>query len=62
MTVLELKTQIQQELEKVPESVLQGLLDYLKQAQHQSPEQTRRDLNFRRILSEDRELLNRLAK
>jgi mRNA-degrading endonuclease RelE of RelBE toxin-antitoxin system len=62
MTTLELKTQIQKELDKVPESILQNVLDYLKQVQQQSPEQIRRDINFRRILSEDKELLNRLAK
>jgi hypothetical protein len=62
MTTLELKIQIQKELDKVPENVLQSVLDYLKQTQQQSPEQVRRDINFRRILSEDRELLNRLAK
>ncbi len=62
MTAIELKTQIQHELENVPETVLQTILDFVKQAQHQSPEKTRRDANFRRILSEDRELLNRLAK
>jgi mRNA-degrading endonuclease RelE of RelBE toxin-antitoxin system len=62
MTTLELKTQIQKELEKVPENVLQNVLDYLKQIQQKSPEQIRRDDNFKRILSEDKELLKRLAK
>jgi mRNA-degrading endonuclease RelE of RelBE toxin-antitoxin system len=62
MTTLELKTQIQKELDKVPESILQSVLDYLKQIQQQSPEQIRRDINFRKILSEDKELLQRLAK
>jgi len=62
MTTLELKTQIQHELENVPEAVLQSVLDFVKQVQHQSPEQTRRDVNFRKILSEDKGLLNRLAK
>jgi hypothetical protein len=62
MTTLELKTQIQHELERVPENVLQNVLDYLKQIQQKSPEQIRRDTNFKRILSEDKELLKRLAK
>ncbi len=62
MTTLELKTQIQHELEKVPEIVLQNVLNYLKQVQQQSPDQIRRDANFRKILSEDKELLKRLAK
>lgn len=62
MTTLELKTQIQKELDKVPEKVLQNVLDFLKQIQQQSPEQIRRDMNFKRILSEDKELLKRLAK
>jgi mRNA-degrading endonuclease RelE of RelBE toxin-antitoxin system len=62
MTTLELKTQIQKELDKAPESILQNVLDYLKQSQQQSSEQNRRDINFRKILSEDKELLKRLAK
>ncbi len=62
MTTLELKTQIQKELDKAPENILQNVLDYLKQSQQQSPEKIRRDINFKRILSEDKELLKRLAK
>jgi hypothetical protein len=62
MTTLELKTRIQQNLEKVSDDVLQDVLDLLEKSQDQSSEQIRRDANFRRILSEDRKLLNRLAK
>ncbi|MFD2864429.1 hypothetical protein [Mucilaginibacter antarcticus] len=62
MTTLEIKTQIQQELKKIPESVLKDVLDYLKQIQQKSPEQIRRDANFKKILSEDKVLLKRLAQ
>ncbi|MGF7082645.1 hypothetical protein [Mucilaginibacter sp. UYCu711] len=62
MTLIELRTEIQKALDNVPENVLQSVLDYLKQAQAQSPDQIRRDNNFKKILAEDKELLKRLAK
>jgi hypothetical protein len=62
MTAIELKTQIHQAVENVPENVLQSVFDFLQQIQTQSSEKARRDAHFKRILSEDKELLNRLAK
>lgn len=62
MTVLELKTQIQQELEKVPESVLQNVLEYLKQAQNPITDRKKIDEFIDKIFKEDREVLKRLAQ
>lgn len=62
MTILELRTQIHHAVDKAQEDILRGVLDYLNQAQEQSHEQIRRDNNFKRIITEDENLLRRLAK
>lgn len=59
------KTQIQSEIKKVldnvPESVLQDILDFLKQLQNQPVEKVRLTNDLRKILSEDKDLLEKLA-
>ena len=62
MTTKEIKTEIQKSLDNVPESVLHDILNFLKQAEKQSAESVSLALNFRSILTEDKELLERLAK
>lgn len=62
MTTRELKTQIQKSLDHVPDSVLEDILAYLKLAEHQPLEKLSMINNIKQILSEDRELLEKLAK
>jgi hypothetical protein len=62
MTIAQVKTEIQNVLDHVPENVLPEILDYLKQIQHQSPEQVKLSNNLKKILSEDKELFERLAR
>jgi hypothetical protein len=62
MTTEEIKSEIQKSLDKVPESVLQDILAFLKQAENQTADQLTVMKNLRDILIEDRELLERLAK
>jgi len=62
MTKAQLKTEIQMALDNVPENVLQDVLDFLKALQHQPADKVRLANNLRQILSEDKELLQRLAK
>jgi hypothetical protein len=62
MTTIQLKTEIQKVLDEVPEEVLPGILNYLKQIQHQSPDQIKLNNNLKKILTEDRELFERLAQ
>jgi hypothetical protein len=62
MTKAQLKTEIQMALDNVPENVLQDVLDFLKAIQHQPTDKVRLANNLRQILSEDKELLERLAK
>ena len=62
MTTKEIKSEIQKSLDRVPESVLQDILTFLKQAEAQPEQQVNLARNLRDILSEDKELLERLAK
>lgn len=62
MTTKEIKTEIQKSLDNVPESVLHDILHFLKQAEKQSAESVSLASNLRSILTEDIELLERLAK
>ena len=62
MTTKDIKSEIQKSLDKVPESVLQDVLDFLKQVENQPIEKVNLTRNLRNILMEDKELLERLAK
>jgi uncharacterized phage protein gp47/JayE len=62
MTVQEIKSEIQKSIDKVPESVLQDILDFLKSVENKSHEQLNLAKNLKNILTEDKELLDRLAK
>jgi len=62
MTSIEIKTEIQKVLDQVPESVLQDVLDFLKELQIKSADDIKFANNLRKIISEDRELLEKLAQ
>jgi hypothetical protein len=62
MTTKEIKSEIQKSLDKVPESVLQDILDFLKQAENQPTDRLNLTRNLRDIITEDKELLEKLAK
>ena len=62
MTTKELKSEIQRSLDNVPESVLEDILAFIKEARGKSDEQIRLTRNFRDVLAEDKNLLERLAK
>lgn len=62
MTTKEIKSEIQKSLDNVPESVLQDILDFLKKAERQPAETLSLMKELRDILTEDKELLERLAK
>jgi hypothetical protein len=62
MTSIEIKTEIQKVLDQVPENVLEDVLDFLKELQGKSTDQIKLANNLRKILSEDRELLEKLAQ
>ena len=62
MTTKEIKSEIQRTLDNIPETVLQDILDYLKLIQGKSADKVKLSRNLRDILTEDKELLERLAK
>ena len=62
MTASEIKSEIQKSLDKVPESVLNQVLSFLKKAENQSEDKLKLAQNLRQILEEDNNLLERLAK
>ncbi|MBL0049238.1 MAG: hypothetical protein IPP32_14225 [Bacteroidetes bacterium] len=62
MSTTEIKTEIQKVLDNVPESVLQSVLDYLKSIIHTETDSVKMANNLRQILTEDKELLQKLAE
>ena len=62
MTTKEIKSEIQRTLDNIPESVLQDILDYLRLIQSKSADKVKLSKNLRDILTEDKELLERLAE
>ena len=62
MSTKEIKAEIQKSLNNVPDTVLQDILDFLKQAEKQPADRLSLTKNLRDILKEDKELLERLAK
>jgi len=59
---MEPKTEIVQIVNKLPNEVLGELLQYLRQVEKTTPEKIRFSLNLNTILTEDRDLLEKLAK
>ena len=62
MKTTQLKLEIQKVIETIPENVLQELLEYLKAIQNKAKEKVELSRHLRQILSEDKELLERLAQ
>ena len=62
MTKTQIKTEIQKVLDSVPETILQDVLDFLKELQDQPIEKVKLTNNLRKILAQDKELLERLAQ
>ncbi|MFM7016821.1 MAG: hypothetical protein ACKOX3_10895 [Bacteroidota bacterium] len=62
MTKAQIQTEIQKLLETVPENVLQDVFNFLKKLKDQPDNNFNLANNLRKILAEDRELLEKLAK
>ncbi len=62
MSVKEIKSEINKALDNVPETVLQDILSYLKELERTPSDQLERAHHLRKILLEDKNLLERLAK
>jgi hypothetical protein len=61
MKTIQVKTEIQRLLDTVPDNILQELLEFLKQAQAQNKDKSALSNHLKKILQEDRELLEKLA-
>jgi hypothetical protein len=62
MTKTQIQSEIQKVLDNVPETVLQDVLDFLKELQDQPADKVRLTFLLRKILAEDKDLLERLAQ
>lgn len=62
MTRSELRNEIQKVINNVPENILEDVLDFLKELQEQPVDKIKLANNLRQILSEDKEILEKLAK
>ena len=60
--LMELKQEITQIIDTLPNEVLGELVQYLRQVEKASQEKARLSLHLKTILLEDREVLERLAK
>ena len=59
---MEIKQEITQIVDILPNEILGELLHYLRQVEKVSQEKMRLSLNLKTILTEERELLEKLAK
>jgi hypothetical protein len=62
MTAIEIKTEIQKVLDNIPESSLSDVLDFLKELQSKPSEELSTANHLKKILLEDRALLEKLAQ
>ena len=62
MTKQQIKSEIQKALDQVPESVLQDILDFLIDIQTKTTDQVEMSRHLKKILKEDKELLEKLAQ
>ena len=62
MTKTQIQSEIQKVLDTVPESVLQDVLNFLKELQDQPAQKVRLTSDLRKILSEDKDLLEKLVQ
>jgi len=62
MTSQQLKSEIQKTLDRIPDNVLQDILSYLKDLQSKTNDQVQMSRYLKKILAEDKELLEKLAQ
>jgi hypothetical protein len=62
MTKIEIQSEIQKTLSNVPENILKDILDLLKSLEKEPNSSLKITHSLRQIISEDKELLEMLAK
>lgn len=61
MTVQEIRQEIHKVVDNMPEELLQNVLVYFRELEHSSEDKIKLAQNLKTILSEDKELLPKLA-
>lgn len=62
MTAIQIKKEIVKVLDRVPEKLLQDILDLLKEVESEKAMNNKLASHLKKILSEDTELLDKLAQ
>ena len=62
MTAIEIKKEITKVLDQVPEKLLVDILNLIKEVQSEKSSSTNLTSNLKKILSEDSDLLHKLAQ
>jgi hypothetical protein len=62
MSTQELKDEIRKAIDSAPDSVLNEILDYIKEINNTDSEKLKLSQNLNKILKEDKELLKRLSE
>jgi len=62
MTAIQIKKEIVKVLDRVPEKLLQDILDLLKEVESEKAMNNKLASHLKKILSEDSELLDKLAQ
>jgi len=62
MTAKDLKIEIQKVLDKVPDNLLEDVLSYLQEVQKRTASEFNNSQHLKKVLTEDRELLKKLAQ
>jgi hypothetical protein len=61
MSTQEIRKEIHKVVDNMPEDVLQNILDYFKTIEHSSKDRIKLSYNLKKILTEDKLLLQKLA-
>jgi uncharacterized protein YeeX (DUF496 family) len=61
MSTQEIRKELHKVVDNMPEDVLQNVLDYFKTIEHSSKDRVKLSYNLKKILSEDKLLLQKLA-
>lgn len=62
MTAQDLKIEIQKVLDQVPENLLEDVLSYVQEVRKRGTSEVSNSQHLQKILTEDRELLKKLAQ
>jgi len=61
MSTQEIRKELHKVVDNMPEDVLQNVLDYFKAIEHSSKDRVKLSSNLKKILTEDKLLLQKLA-